>query len=170
MPGQRPTPGGEGMTNDEVLMLLAYANELDGRHSPNELKVAAWQDVLQDAAPGMTLAFARDTIRNHYATMEDMLTPANLVGSWKKHTRYLAESKLSAAQSLPERHCGIVNCVCTHGDPCFKGWIDYDTYTSPCRMCRGDLANTLDRIGPVGERTEHDWTTLRGRSLRGQGE
>lgn len=149
------------MTDAEVLAILIYANELDGRHSPNEAKVLAWQDVLQDAAPGITMQFARDRIREHYASTEAMLTPANLVASWKKHARYSIESKKALADVSPERHCGKQNCVCTHGDPCFKGWIDYDDYTSPCRMCRGDLANTLDLIAAPGSRSDHDWATLR---------
>lgn len=153
------------MLDAEILGLLIYANELDGRHSPNEAKVLAWQDVLTEAAPGMTVEFARDCIRDHYAATDAMLTPANLVASWKKHTRYLSESRRAFADVSPERHCGKQNCVCTHGDPCFKGWIDYDTYTSPCRMCRGDLANTLELIAPLGSRSEHDWATLRMRHL-----
>lgn len=153
------------MTDAEVLGLLIYANELDGRHSPNEAKVLAWQDVLRDAASGMTVEFARDTIRNHYAATDAMLTPATLVASWKKHARYLSESRKALTDTSPERHCGKQNCVCTHGDPCFKGWIDFDDYTSPCRMCRGDLANTLDLIAPLGKRSDHDWATLRMRHL-----
>jgi hypothetical protein len=153
------------MTDAEVLGLLIYANELDGRHSPNEAKVLAWQDVLREAAPGMTVEFARDTIRNHYGATDAMLTPATLVASWKKHARYLSESRKALTDTSPERHCGRANCVCTHGDPCFKGWIDYEDATSPCRMCRGDLANTLDLIAPLGSRSEHDWATLRLRHL-----
>lgn len=153
------------MIDAEVLGLLIYANELDGRHSPNELKVAAWQDVLQESAPGMTVEFARDTIRKHYAATDAMLTPSTLVGAWSKQRRYVAESRMALTDVSPERHCGKQNCICTHGDPCFKGWIDYDDYTSPCRMCRGDLANALDMIAPLGKRSEHDWATLRMRHL-----
>jgi hypothetical protein len=153
------------MTDEEVLGLLIYANELDGRHSPNELKVLAWQDVLRDSAPGMTVEFARDSIRQHYGTTDAMLTPSVLVHRYRKHAQFAAESRLAMSESKPERHCGKQNCVCTHGDPCFKGWIDYEDATSPCRMCRGDLANTLDLIAPVGSRSEHDWATLRLRHL-----
>jgi hypothetical protein len=32
-------------------------------------------------------------------------------------------------------------------------------------MCRGDLANTLDLIAPLGDRSDHDWATLRLRYL-----
>lgn len=153
------------MNDADVLGLLIYANELDGRHSPNEAKVYAWQEVLQESAPNMNVGFARDTITKHYANTDVMLTPATLVSAWKRYVKFQSDTHISASASSSERHCGKANCICTHGEPCFKGWVDYDTYTSPCRMCRGDLANALDQIAALGQRSDHDWSTLRHRHL-----
>lgn len=154
------------MNNDEVLTVLIYANELDGRHSPNEVKILAWQDVLSEGAAGLTLEFARDCVRKHYAATDEMLSPATLVAAWKKHSRYRADLRISATLSLTERHCGIPHCVCTHGDPCFKGWLDSADHVVPCQVCRTDLAQTLRALPDPGERSEHDWAVLRQRVLK----
>lgn len=152
------------MNDNEVLGLLIYANELDGRHSPNEAKVYAWQEVLAAGAPGMTLEFAKEQIKKHYGLMDAMLTPAMLVTAWKQARRIAAEARIATEQREPERHCGKPSCLCTHGDPCFKGWMDSDTVTSPCPVCRTDLSHVLAKVGSPGARSESDWSLIRHRT------
>lgn len=67
-----------------------------------------------------------------------------------------------------ERHCGMEACLCTHGDPCFMGWVDAvdGSTTSPCPICREDLARVLKEISPVGERTLADQSKLRQRGKK----
>ena len=151
------------MNDSEVLGVLIYANELDARHSPNEAKVYAWQDVLREGAPELTLAFARDCIRKHYATMDDMVSPAMLVQAWRRHSRVTSEARLSEQKADLDAHCGRAHCLCPHTNHCYKGWIDSAHETSPCRHCRATLAHTLGKIGPPGTRSDHDWSVLRHR-------
>lgn len=151
------------MNDNEVLGLLIYANELDGRHSPNEAKVYAWQEVLEAGAPGMTVEFAKEQIKKHYGIMDSMLTPSMLVTAWKVARRIAAEARIATEQREPERHCGKTGCLCTHGDPCFKGWMDSDTVTSPCPVCRSDLSHVLAKVGDPGYRTDSDQSLIRHR-------
>lgn len=151
------------MNDSEVLGLLIYANELDGRHSPNEAKVYAWQEVLQEGAPGLTLAFARDCIRKHYATLDTMISPSTIVQAWTKSRRVAAELRIGSTVNDPDAHCGISGCGCTHSEPCYRGWIDSDWETSPCPRCRPTLKAILSRVPPPGSRQSHDWTLIRTR-------
>ena len=151
------------MNDNDVLGLLIYANELDGRHAPNEAKVYAWQEVLESGAPGITVEFAKEQIRKHYGALDVMLTPATLVTAWRQARRIAAEARIATEQREPERHCGRPSCLCTHGEPCMKGWIDGDTTTSPCPVCRSDLSLTLGRVADVGYRTDSDQSLIRHR-------
>lgn len=153
------------MTDDEILGLLIYANELDGRHSPNEAKVYAWQEVLEQGAPGMTVQFAKDQIKKHYSLVDAMITPAVLVNAWKQARRIAAEARIAQEQHSPERHCGRTGCLCTHTEPCFKGWFDSEYETSPCPVCRSSLAHVLAKVGPPGGRTDSDLSIIRHRHL-----
>jgi len=151
------------MTDEEILGLLIYANELDGRHSPNEAKVYAWQEVLEAGAPGMAVEFAKEQIKKHYGNYEVMLSPSMLVTAYRKSRRIAAEARIALEQDGPERHCQRTGCLCTHAEPCYKGWIDSDYATSPCPICRSDLAFALDKVAPVGQRSEHDFSVIRNR-------
>lgn len=152
------------MTDDEILGLLIYANELDGRHSPNEAKIYAWREVLDAEAPGMTMAFAKEQITKHYGKMDTMLAPATLTNAWRAQRRIEAEARAARAGAEAERHCGKAGCQCAHTDPCYKGWIDTDYQTSPCRMCRYDLSEILYNIPEPGARSSHDHATIRNRT------
>lgn len=149
------------MNDTEVLGLLIYANELDARHSPNEAKVYAWQEVLQEGAPDLTLAFAKDAIRKHYATLDVMITPAMIVQSWRKGRAMTAQMRLASTVTDPDAHCGRAGCGCLHSGNCFKGWIDSDTATAPCPQCRPRLAGVLATVAPPGHRNEHDLALIR---------
>lgn len=143
------------MTDAEVLMLLAYLNELDGRHSPNEVKVKAWKDVL-DEAPGITLEFCRGVARHHYAHQDVMAAPALFVRSWN-------QSRRRQDNEYVEAHCRFAECQCTH-TLCYRGWIDTDrNVTAPCRVCRASLAEVLDKIPEPGRRSEQHFSMIRNR-------
>jgi hypothetical protein len=150
------------MTTDDVLALLVYANELDGRHAPNDVKVLAWQEVINTEGRGMTLDFAKDQITRHYATTDVMLSPAVLVTGWRQKTRAENEARMSR-QGGVERHCGRGGCVCTHTDECYKGWIDHDRGTDACPVCRPSLADAIHAMPDPGSRSDHDFATLRNR-------
>lgn len=150
------------MNAQDVLGMLVYANELDGRHSPNEVKVLAWQEVINAEARGMTLDFAKDQITRHYARTDVMLSPAVLVTAWRQNTRVENEARLSRQRGL-EGHCGRGGCVCTHTSECFKGWIDREDTTGPCPICRPGLHDAIHAMPEPGSRSEHDFATLRNR-------
>lgn len=150
------------MTEQEILTLLVYLNELDGRHSPNEIKVKAWADVLNDSASDMDLQFARTTAKKHYALLEEMLTPAVLVRAWRLH-----RAAKKHGEPVPDSHCRKHSCQCSHR-VCYRGWIDSDDgKTWPCGVCRESLARVLSEIPPAGFRTEADWARVRFRDSLG---
>lgn len=146
------------MNQKDVLALLVYCNELDGRHAPNELKVTAWFDVFQESAPDLQLGFAQQTARKHYAGTDVMIAPNTFVREWKEHQRSFSVAQMT----LHQRHCGLPTCLCTHDEPCFKGWIDREdgSATAPCRFCREELAGVLAVIPPPGMRRPSDWERL----------
>lgn len=141
------------MTDQEVAALLVFLNELDGRHSPNEIKVRAWVSVFDESAPGMTVTFARDVARRHYSLLDDMITPSAFVRAWRL--------KQGLEQVFTESHCRKADCGCTHR-VCYRGWIDLDDGTTqPCGVCRQELAAVLAEIPPPGQRSEQDWVKVR---------
>jgi hypothetical protein len=152
------------VTENDVLGLLIYANELDGRHAPNEAKVYAWKEVFDSGAPGMDAQFAKDEIRRHYSLTDEMVSPAKIIKAWKVKQRAQREARAAFEGDTYERHCQRGGCRCTHAEPCFKGWMDSDTETSPCPMCRGDLADVLLTVAPLGRRSEHDYAAIRSRT------
>lgn len=147
------------MNEEDVLALLVYCAELDGRHTPNDVKVRAWFDVIVQGAPDMPLSFARETARRHYGVLDVMITPATFIRAWTKSKR--VEESLSV-DSLA--HCQRAGCMCTHTGECYRGWVDDVQYsTRPCPVCRGSLAQVLDEIAPLGKRTEKDYSRVRNR-------
>jgi hypothetical protein len=152
------------VNDNDVLGLLIYANELDGRHAPNEAKVYAWKEVFDASAQGMDAAFAKDVIKRHYAHNEAMVSPAKIVQAWNQKRRAATEARMAFDGDTHERHCGRGNCRCTHAEPCFKGWMDRDYWTNPCPMCRPGLTDVLLRIAPLGHRSEHDYAAIRTRT------
>jgi hypothetical protein len=152
------------MNETDALALLIYCNELDGRHSPNELKVRAWLDVFNDAAPAMSVSFAKEIARKHYALLDVMITPSTFVKAWRETQRMRSITNLNIDEDQADRHCRFSDCQCTHTGPCFRGWIDNDQHTtSPCRVCRPSLANVLDEIPPLGKRQDQDEARIRSR-------
>jgi len=151
------------MNEHEVLTLLLYCTELDQRHSPNEVKVAAWSDVFSAEAFGMGLEFAQGVARKHYGLLDEMISPAVFVRAWREHRRFTGVSKPVVGDV--ERHCGKTGCRCTHGQPCYRGWIDFEgePYTTPCGVCRADLRDALAKIPPPGQREQFHYEQLRNR-------
>lgn len=151
------------MNAPDVLTLLLYCTELDQRHSPNEVKVAAWVDVFSNEAFGMGLEFAQGVARKHYAVLDEMISPAVFVRAWREHRRFTVASQPVLGDS--DRHCGKKTCVCTHGEPCYRGWIDFEGagYTTPCGVCRADLRDALAKIPPPGQREQFHYEQVRNR-------
>jgi hypothetical protein len=148
------------MNSREVFALLTYCTELDGRHSPNELKVAAWLDVFNAEAADMTADFARTVARKHYARQDTMLTPATFVREWKQAQGSKALGGLM--HDSQDRHCRRANCRCTHEAPCYRGWHDREdnASTAPCPVCRAELAHLVAMIPPPGRRVPGDWARV----------
>lgn len=65
----------------------------------------------------------------------------------------------STADDPQDAHCFRSGCNCSH-ETCYRGWIDSDTETSPCRQCRPGLSLVLDEIAPLGSRNPHDQQLL----------
>ena len=95
------------MNDNDVLGLLIYANELDGRHAPNTAKVAAWKQVL-DTAHGMDAAFARNAIKRHYSLTDEMVSPAKIIQAWNAQQRAKAQARMAYEGHDYEAHCGVV--------------------------------------------------------------
>lgn len=144
------------MDDRNVLQLLIFCNELDGRHAPNELKVRAWADVFNQGAAGMTLEFAMDVAKRHHATVDQMITPAVFVRSWKTH-----RAAKEAAFADAEAHCRRQGCACTHSGDCDRGWLDRGDAVAPCPVCRPTLAGVLAEVSPLGRRTDYDYVRIR---------
>lgn len=156
------------MTDEDVLGLLIYANELDARHAPNEAKVYAWNEVFTDAAPNMPIAFAKEVIRAHYGKHEHMISPAIIVKAWKDNRRMKANAALALDADNVDAHCGMKDCHCTHTKPCFKGWIDGgEPHTTPCPVCRRSLSEVLSRVSVLGARTDYEQSMIRQRFYEG---
>lgn len=149
------------MNEKEILTLLIYCNELDGRHSPNEIKVAAWFDVFRETCADMPLFFAQQVARKHYSNLDAMIAPNVFIKEWTQHKRQ--KELADTARDATGRHCGRGGCMCTHTEPCFKGWIDRidNTATAPCSTCRPVLAKVLAVIPPPGMRNPGDWARVR---------
>lgn len=152
------------MNEKDTLALLIYCNELDARHSPNEMKVRAWHDVFRESCSGMTLAFASDVARKHYSLVDAMLTPNVFVKAWNDHVHARAIGSLQMDVEQMDRHCKRSSCQCAHTDPCYRGWLDNDKGTAvPCPNCRSSLARVLGQIPPLGMRNDHDMAKIRNR-------
>jgi hypothetical protein len=151
------------MNDTDVLGLLIYANELDGRISPNEVKVRAWADVINEHAPDMPVTFAQDVARKHYGKLDAMITPSVFVKAW--HDRLFIRNASAIDRMDVDRHCGTPHCGCNH-HVCYRGWIDgEDSHrTQPCGTCRSDLFEMLLKMPPPGMRNSSDQAALQGRS------
>jgi hypothetical protein len=156
------------MNESDILNILVYANELDGRHSPNEVKVMAWRELFDVEAPDMPVTFAKDQITAHYAKTDIMVSPAVIVTAWKQDTRNRREALLSR-QGGTETHCGRGGCPCSHSGECVKGWIDSESSTMPCPMCRPSLLDAVSAMPEPGKRNEHHYATLRNRTWADNG-
>jgi hypothetical protein len=152
------------MTNEEVLGLLIYCTELDGRHSPNELKVLAWREVFDESAPGMDVGFAREAVRRHYGKYEEMVAPAGICRAWALSRQQKREEDILTINQS-EAHCPRRDCMCTHTNGCYRGWMDQPDreVAIPCVICRGELHDVLGAIPPPGQRTERDMRLISNR-------
>lgn len=65
----------------------------------------------------------------------------------------------STADDPQDAHCFRSGCSCSH-ESCYRGWLDSETESSPCRQCRRGLALVLDEIAPLGSRNPHDQQLL----------
>lgn len=152
------------MIEKDVLSLLIYCNELDGRHTPNELKVRAWADVFRESCSTMPLPFAIEIVKRHYSILDAMITPAVFVKAWAQHQS--VQSSLNVDAEKSDRHCRKSECTCTHDGPCYRGWLDNDRNVAvPCPNCRRSLAKVLSEIPPPGLRKDHDMARIRTREL-----
>ena len=146
------------MSEQEIAALLVFLNELDGRHSPNEIKVRAWKEVFDSAAPMMHVSFAKSVAQQHYALLDDMITPSVFVRAWGMRQQ--------GKEAFNEEHCRRRNCGCSH-QLCFRGWIDReDGKTAPCGICRAELHMALADMPPAGQRSDQDWARFRLRGVK----
>lgn len=143
------------MNKRDLAQLMAFASTLDARVPFDEAAVYAWAIVV---AENMDAAWAGEFVKRHYATTNDMLVPSTLNKAWKDRQRAIPPE-------VGYAHCQRGGCVCTHTEPCFKGWMDRpdNTATVPCATCRPSLAKVLREVAPLGLRGEHDHAQIRNR-------
>jgi hypothetical protein len=137
--------------------MLLFASTLDYRINNEPDTVQAWMLVLDE---GMSAEWASKFVRQHYRTTQAVLTPAVLNMAW-------VEFRSHRNPALgDEAHCGKQGCLCTHMDPCFKGWVPSvrEGMTAPCGVCRADLVRVLGEINPAGLRNDGDFARLRNRT------
>lgn len=60
-----------------------------------------------------------------------------------------------------DAHCGRKGCLCVHDRGCYRGWMDSDTATRPCPVCRETLTRALEDIPQAGKRSPADLARLR---------
>jgi hypothetical protein len=148
------------MKLEEVAMLLHLMNSLDARVQINKVRIASWAELLGEKADGLSFADARQIVIDHYSEGAEMLTPDIFVATHRR-LRKIKESlsRSETAADLADRHCFRNGCSCSH-QSCYRGWLDTETQTSPCRQCKPGLALVLDEIAPLGSRNPHDQQLL----------
>ena len=106
------------------------------------------------------------------AAMEEAFGSASLgdmeqrSGTQEIFDRHAAEAGVDLTVTQRDNrdsHCGKVGCNCTHTGGCFKGWIDSDYETRPCKNCRDSLADVLALIPSPGYRSSGDQARIRER-------
>ena len=56
---------------------------------------------------------------------------------------------INLAQIMPKHedasdsHCRTAGCTCTHSGGCYKGWVDANGKSGPCRICRPQMHHDL---------------------------
>ena len=197
------------MQSQEVRTLLITVNGLDSRVPVTTERISAWSTMLTEKASSLTLADARQIVRDHYAESASALTLDILIAAHRRQRKVKESLSRSEIASQPKRvpmpewfkaavydmgkpqagkdgeplsigqifagasifaekstaddpqdaHCFRSGCNCSH-ETCYRGWIDSDTETSPCRQCRPGLSLVLDEVAPLGARNPHDQQLL----------
>ena len=144
----------------EAKALLTSVNGLDARIPVSPDRIKEWAAMLTEKASGLTLADARQICRDHYAETSNVLTLDILIAAHRKQRKVKESlSRSETAADLADRHCFRNGCSCSH-EACYRGWLDNETSTSPCRHCKPGLAMVLDEIAPLGSRNPHDQQLL----------
>ena len=146
------------MQSQEVRTLLITVNGLDSRVPVTTERISAWSTMLSEKAATMTLAEAQQIARDHYAETPNVLTLDVLIAAHRRQ-RKVKESLSRSETDAQDAHCFRSGCNCSHVS-CYRGWVDSDSSTSPCRQCRPALALVLDEIAPLGSRNPHDQQLL----------
>lgn len=87
-------------------------------------------------------------------------------GTQEIFDRHAAEAGIDLTVTQKDNrdsHCGKAGCNCTHTGGCFKGWIDSDYETRPCKNCRDSLTDVLALIPGPGHRSTADFARIRER-------
>lgn len=87
-------------------------------------------------------------------------------GTQEVFDRHAAEAGIDLTVTQKDNrdsHCGKAGCSCTHTGGCFKGWIDSDYETRPCKNCRDSLTDVLALIPGPGHRSTADFARIRER-------
>lgn len=145
------------MRNSEIAIMLTFVNTLDGRINPDDATVISWGNVL---TKDMNATWAAEFVKKHYGKTGDMLIPSMLNKAWYEHKSIHQSAQID--RTTLEAHCGKSGCTCNH-TACYKGWIDTETTTSPCGMCREELYTLIMTMPPPGLRNSADQAVLQGR-------
>ena len=146
------------MQSQEVRTLLITVNGLDSRVPVTTERISAWSTMLSEKAATMTLAEAQQIVRDHYADTATVITLDIFIAAHRRK-RTVSDSLNRSEGEAQDAHCFRSGCNCSHA-ACFRGWVDSDSSTSPCRQCRPALALVLDEIAPLGSRNPHDQQLL----------
>ena len=126
----------------------------------NPDRIKEWAAMLTEKASGLTLADAQQIVRDHYAETSNVLTLDILIAAHRRQRKVQESlSRSETTKDLADRHCFRSGCSCSHAS-CYRGWLDSETETTPCRHCRPGLALVLDEIAPLGSRNPHDQQLL----------
>lgn len=151
------------MNMQEVVLLLETLRVLQPQAS-DQVAAEVWHATLDD---DVDAKWALHWVTKHHGQPNAAkVVPGTVNAAWRAHTEAnRLRLQLQEDQRAAERRCAILDCRCTHTDPCFKGWIDTPdgSTTSPCPVCRGSLVERLDTVPPPGSRTAADFARLRER-------
>lgn len=142
------------MNRTDIQKIIERINALDPRIPATPQTAAAWGDLLESSAPGITVDYAMTEITAFYSRGEDRpIRPADLILGWRTHRQ--AHGAIPVTPVL-DAHCKRAGCRCTHTRPCYRGFND-DNPGQFCKTCNPIRQAAIDDMPPPGQRSQFDF-------------
>jgi hypothetical protein len=142
------------MNLNDVVKLLGYITRANPGQTVEEGSAEVWHDLLADVDVQDALDSVRTILkRKPFVAVADIVAEADLIA--------IRRNRNAVVERDQEAHCGRAGCQCSHSAGCYRGWIDGDGPTKPCKQCRYELNKRLESVPPAGRRSEADMSRLR---------